>query len=202
MPDIVILRPCPAETGGGQWRAGLTYTASDGYARVLIGRGDAYDPSGVLRDIGASSFVGAPASEAAMLALGATQGSYCYRTDTATFWDCISTADSALITGWLERGVVADLAVQTFYFSAAGTYIVANGPATAYSLFLTTSVVGTVRIYDNTAASGPDVLGSTATAVASNVSIPIGTAPTYGAAVSGLCLVVSGANVGYLTWGA
>ncbi len=96
---------------------------------------------------------------------------------------------------------VAGINAQTFYFSAAGTYIVALGPVTAYSLFLTTSVVGSVRIYDNTAASGPDVLGSTATAVASNVSIPIGTAPTYGAAATGLCLVVVGNNVGYLTFG-
>lgn len=91
---------------------------------------------------------------------------------------------------------------QTFAFSGAGTYIIANGPATAYSIFLTSSAAaGTVRIYDNTAASGIDVLGSTATAAASNVAIPVGAAPAYGVANTGLCLVVTGANVGYVVWG-
>jgi hypothetical protein len=105
---------------------------------------------------------------------------------------------------WPARGGVevdgSGLDAQTYYFSAAGTYIVALGPATAYSIFLTGSVVGTVQVYDNTAASGVSLLGSTATAVASNVSIPIGGPPGYGVANIGICLVVTGANVGYLTW--
>lgn len=114
----------------------------------------------------------------------------------------VSTATQDALNLKADLSSLGGLAVQTFYFNGAGSYLVSNGPSTAYSIFLTTSAVsGSVRIYDNTEASGPDVLGSTATVAASNVQIPIGTPPTYGAANTGLYLVVVAANVGYVTWG-
>jgi hypothetical protein len=73
MIDIVITRESPAETGGGVWRAGGTYSASDSYAAALIGRGDAYDPAGDVVDIGNTGLVGdglAPGSYGDIVAVG------------------------------------------------------------------------------------------------------------------------------------
>lgn len=77
MTTIVILRPCPAETGGGMWNNGQTVEASETYAKTLIGRGDAYDAAGALVDIGAAfnedQFLMAPDGSALMLAETVTQ---------------------------------------------------------------------------------------------------------------------------------
>lgn len=100
---------------------------------------------------------------------------------------------------------VNGITAQPYYFSAAGTYIVANGPATAYGIFLTSFPnLATVTVYDNTAASGPTLLATVTNGTGgtlTNYSILIGTPPTYGAAASGICLVTTGVTVGYLTWG-
>lgn len=71
-----------------------------------------------------------------------------------------------------------------------------DGPGIAYTLFLTTSVVGTVALYDNTLPSGPVLLSSTATEIASNVEIEIG---GVGGApfANGATIVVTGANIGH-----
>ena len=79
MVTIIISRACAAETGGGMWAAGQTVSASDTYAKVLIGRGDAYDPSGSLVDIGAAldaeGYLLASDGSALMLAETVTQTS-------------------------------------------------------------------------------------------------------------------------------
>jgi hypothetical protein len=72
MIDIVIIRSTQAETGGGQWREGGTYSASESYAKALIGRGDAYAPGGEIVDIG-GGIVGdglAPGSYGDIIATG------------------------------------------------------------------------------------------------------------------------------------
>lgn len=60
--------------------------------------------SGLLDFLGDPGFLGQVSDEAAMLALGAEQGQFCYRADTASFWDCINTAAAGALGGWQERG--------------------------------------------------------------------------------------------------
>jgi hypothetical protein len=166
----------------------------------------------VIFDAAGDLVVGTGANTAARLAIGAT-GNILRSNGTTAAWSALAAADIAISdAGSHFTGVDVEAALQelgagglralTYYFGAAGTYLIANGPATAYSIFLTSSDTGTLRIYDNTEASGPDVLGSTVTAPGAGVPIPIGTAPTYGAANTGLYLVVVGANAGYVTWSA
>lgn len=99
-----------------------------------------------------------------------------------------------------ELGASVSARIQRFYFSAAGTYLVQLGRSTAFTIFLTTSVVGTVKVVDNTVDGLPELLASTATASASNVSITIGSPGVGALAQTAILLIVTGTNVGYITF--
>ena len=86
MTTIVVTRPCAAETGGGQWRAGETYTASTSYAQFLIGRGDAYSIDGSLDDISITSKVVTAEAFAAFVAASALITGAIYRVGTPEVW--------------------------------------------------------------------------------------------------------------------
>ncbi|MEY5098882.1 MAG: hypothetical protein RJA36_1601 [Pseudomonadota bacterium] len=202
---VKLLGPWGTQPAGTLYTTDATTEAAMISAKVatsdLTGGVVYVPPGGATAPAAGGAFLGQVASQAAMLALSAAQGAYCYRSDTATFWDCISTAAAGTIAGWSERGVDAASA-QPFQFSGAGTYPVALGPGRVLGIHLSTSVnAGSVTVYDNTVASAPVVLATVSTVAGNNVSIPIGP-PGVGAVVStGIVLVVVGANVGALYYG-
>jgi hypothetical protein len=148
---------------------------------------------------GGGGYLGEVADETAMIALSnAVAGDEVYRTDTGTYWK-LREAPYSTASNWDELSPTAPQ-VQSIFFNGATTgTILFGGPGTVYGVFLTTSVVGTVRITDSN--GGPDILASTVTAAASNVQIPVGTPPTYGVCADYPFLIVTGANVGYVVFG-
>ena len=100
MTTIVVTRPCAAETGGGQWRAGETYTASTSYAQFLIGRGDAYSIDGSLDDISITSKVVTAEAFAAFVAASALITGAIYRVGTPEVWYRATGADSYALASW------------------------------------------------------------------------------------------------------
>jgi hypothetical protein len=132
MPHIVIVNPCQAETGGGQWRAGGTYPASDSYAKALIGRGDAYDPAGGIEDIGNTGLVGdglAPGSYGDIIAVG----------NPTTGLNISSSVLSAAARTVADDATVADMVNTLGGASSTGT----GGLVRATSPTLVTPILGT-----------------------------------------------------------